>query len=64
MGQSILAKCSKTRILAGVFDKVSESQMETLEILSDVNQMTQLMTGMLEATSGQIVSLESAFADL
>lgn len=64
MGQSSAAKQSKTNILAGVFERVSESQMETLEILADVDQMTQLMTGMLEVKSGHIVSFESAFADL
>ena len=64
MGHSSVVKRSKAGFLAGVFDRVSETQMETLEILSDVDQMTQLMTSMLEVGSGQIVSWESAFADL
>lgn len=64
MGRSISTGCSKTRLLTGVFDHISEAQMETLEIVSNVNQMTQLMTGLLEAKSGQIRSFESAFADL
>ena len=65
MGHSrAVIKGTKTRILAGVIDNISEAQMETLEILSDVDQMTQLMTSLLEAKSGQIVSLESAFGDL
>ncbi len=64
MGQSTSAKRTKTRILAGVFDRISESQVETLEILADVDQMTQLMTSLMEAKSGQVVSFDSAFADL
>jgi hypothetical protein len=54
---------TKTSLLVGALDRISEAQMETLEILSDVTQMTQLMTSLLEAKSGQIVSFESAFAD-
>lgn len=64
MGRSITAKSSKTRLLAGVFDHVNEGQMETLEIVSNCDQMTQLMTALLEINSGQIVSLEEAFSDL
>ena len=55
---------SKTLILNGVLEKISEAQMETLAILSDVDQLTQLMTGLMEARTGQIVSFEKAFADL
>ncbi len=54
---------TKTSLLAGALDRISEAQMETLEILSDVTQMTQLMTSLLETKSGQIVYFESAFAD-
>lgn len=64
MDHSFLANCSKTRLLAGVLDHISESQMETLEILADVDQMTHLMTSLLDVQSGQIVSLDQAFADL
>lgn len=64
MSHSRVQKNCKTLLLSGVLDRISESQVETLEILADVNQMTQLMTSMMEAKSGQIVSFESAFADL
>jgi hypothetical protein len=59
-----MAKRSKARFLAGVLAQVSDSQLETLEILGDVDQMTHLMTSLLEVRSGQVVSLEHAFSDL
>ncbi len=64
MVRSSAIRQTKTRLLAGLFDHVSEAQAETLEIIADVDQMTQLMTSLLEAGSGQVVSFESAFADL
>ena len=64
MAHSSFVRRARTRLLAGVFEHVSASQVETLEILADVDQMTQLMTGLLEAGSGQLVSMTDAFADL
>lgn len=64
MGRSTFLSGTKTRLMAGIFDHVSEAQMETLEILADVDQMTQLMTSLLEAKSGQVVSFEQAFGGL
>lgn len=63
MKQDVILRLSKSRLLAGIFDNVSEAQMETLEILSDVDQLTQLMTGLLEAQTGQVLAFEKAFAD-
>jgi len=59
-----MAKRSKARFLAGMLAHVSDSQLETMEIMTDVDQMTHLMTSMLEARSGQVISLEQAFSDL
>lgn len=64
MGHSSIVKRSKSGFLAGVFDRVSETQLETLEILSDVDQMTAMMTSLMEAKTGQVVSFQSAFGDL
>lgn len=64
MGHSSAARQSRVQFLAGILDRVSDTQVETLEILSDVDQMTQMMTSLLEAKTGEIVSFESAFADL
>ncbi len=64
MGQSSIFSQTKSRILTSVFDHISEAQAETLEILSDADQMIQMMTSLLEARTGQVVAFESAFADL
>ncbi len=64
MGHSSAAKHTKTWLLSNVLDQISESQMETMEILSDVDQMVHLMTSLLETNSGQIVSFDAAFSDL
>lgn len=64
MGNSYVAKGTKARFLAGVLNHVTDRQLETVAILSDVDQMMQLMTGLLEAQTGEIVSFDRAFADL
>lgn len=57
-------QCVRVGLLAGVVDRISERQLETLSILADVNQMSDLMNSLLEARSGRIVSLDQAFSDL
>lgn len=64
MAKSLSQSASKTRLLTGLLDRISDAQMETLEIVTDVTQMSQLMNSLLEAQSGQIVSFKTAFSDL
>lgn len=55
---------AKMRFIERVFPDASESQMETLEILMDVDQLTTLLSSMDDARQGQLVSMDDAFGDL
>ncbi|MEZ4575872.1 MAG: hypothetical protein R2857_13305 [Vampirovibrionales bacterium] len=43
---------------------MSESQLETFALLSDVDQATDLLVSMLEAQQNAVVPFDLAFADL
>jgi hypothetical protein len=64
MAKADARKLSKVGILHHVMDKINPAQIETLLILSDVDQMTDLMTGLMEVQQGQVVRLEDAFSDI
>ncbi len=64
MGQENVLRRAKSRLLSGLFDNVTDCQEETLGILADVDQLTILMTSLMEVRLGDVVSFQNAFSDL
>ncbi len=64
MGHSHAKGKSRIYFLHGIFDRITPAQAETVEILADIDQMSQLMNSLLEVRSGQVISFEKAFADV
>jgi len=52
--------------LAGVSETLKSqiAYMDTMSIVSDIEQFSQLLTSMREAREGRLMTLESVFADL
>lgn len=51
-------------VAAAAVDAVGASRMETLEIVTDVEQITMLLSSLDDSRSGRILSISDAFGDL
>ncbi|MCA9788544.1 MAG: hypothetical protein KC476_06900 [Cyanobacteria bacterium HKST-UBA06] len=58
--QFLVKRASRAKLLSSL----SESQLETFALLSDVDQATDLLVSMLEAQQNAVVPFDLAFADL
>ena len=62
-GQKAIGRLFPT--LAGIVaDKVGASRLETLELMTDVEQVSQLFSSMDDKRQGRVVSMSDAFGDL
>lgn len=55
---------AKSKLLQRWFGDVSEAQAETLEILMDIDQVSDLLSSFEDVRRGQFVSMDGAFGDL
>lgn len=55
---------SKIRFFSRLLPNISEASAETIEILTDVEQVTDLLCSLDEARKGHVVSFMQAFGDL
>lgn len=62
MTQTLLAV--KAKLLGRLFPEVSDATAETLDILSDIDQVTLLLASLDEKRHGRIVAMDQAFVDL
>lgn len=51
-------------IVAAVTDSVGASRLETLEIMTDVEQVSLLFSSLDDARQGRMVNMSEAFGDL
>ncbi|WP_303672904.1 hypothetical protein [Vampirovibrio chlorellavorus] len=51
-------------VAAAAVDAVGASRMETLEIVTDVEQISMLLSSLDDSRSGRILSMSDAFGDL
>ncbi len=51
-------------VAAAAVDTLGASRMETLEIVTDVEQITMLLSSLDDSRSGRILSMSDAFGDL
>lgn len=58
------ARRSKLSLLGALLPELSAASAETLEIMADVNQVSELLCSLDESRRGQIVSFDAAFGDL
>lgn len=64
MSFSRAAQPVSEKLLARLLPDLSEASAETLEILMDVDQVSDLLNSFDEVRKGQVMSLQQAFADL
>ncbi len=62
MGKGILQ--AKLKLLERFMPDASEAQIETMEILMDLDQVSTMLSSLDEMRKGQIVSMSNAFSDL
>ncbi|MBY0450718.1 MAG: hypothetical protein K2X01_08860 [Cyanobacteria bacterium] len=55
---------AKLKLLERFMPDASEAQIETMEILMDLDQVSSMLSSLDEMRKGQIVSMSNAFADL
>ncbi len=55
---------TKSKLLTRWFGDVSAATAETVEILMDVEQVSDLLSSFEDVRRGQVVSMNSAFGDL
>ena len=55
---------AKQKLLARWFPEVSDATAETLEILMDIEQVSDILSSFDDLRKGQIVGMNSAFGDL
>ena len=58
------AKPVKTRIFSRLLPSVSEATAETLDIIMDVEQVSDLLSSLEDLRLGRVVAFSHAFADL
>lgn len=55
---------TKSKLLQRWFGDVSEATAETVEILMDIEQVSQLLASFEDVRQGQLIPMDSAFSDL
>jgi hypothetical protein len=64
MARTHVLKTIRTRLFEGLFTHDNELKAETLEILADVEQLSQLLASMDDIRHHRVATLSEAFADI
>lgn len=64
MSRTFALEKTKLKLIERFFPDASAATVETVEILMDIDQMSNLLSSFEDLRKGRIVSMQSAFADL